>query len=168
MTRDIASSINNKFGEILVLPEAKIDKTIMTIPGTDGQKMSKSYNNFINIFLPEKKLKKQVMSIVTDSTPMEDPKDPDTCNVYALYKLLASEKQNEEMRANYIGGNYGFGHAKLALFELLLENFSTERVRYDELMDDKAQLDAILEAGAAKARKVAFDVLNRVRTKVGY
>ena len=168
MTRDIASSLNNHLGEVLVLPEARIDRQVMTVPGTDGQKMSKSYNNFINIFQPDKQLKKQVMGIVTDSTPLEEPKNPDSCNVYALYKLLAGADQIQEMRANYEGGNYGYGHAKKALLELIMETFKTERARFDELMSDQEKLDEILLRGAEKARTVAKDVLQRVRKKAGY
>lgn len=168
MTRDIAGAFNNAYGETFVLPETKIDTNVMVVPGTDGQKMSKSYGNFINIFLPEKKLRKQVMKIITDSTPLEEPKNPDTCNAFALYKLLASEAQTEEMRQNYLGGNYGYGHAKQALFELIIDKFSEERQNFDTLMADKSQIDAALATGAEKARKVAKEVLQRVREKAGY
>ena len=168
MTRDIAGSFNNRFGETFVLPETRVDERVMVVPGTDGQKMSKSYNNFIDIFLPDKKLRKQVMGIVTDSTPMEEPKDPEGDNVFALYKLLASEKQIEEMRANYTGGNYGYGHAKQALFELICEKFQTERERYWNYMENKSTLDEELAKGAEKARKIAREVLYRVREKIGY
>ncbi len=120
MTRDIASSFNHKYGEIFVVPDTKVDDEVMTIPGTDGQKMSKSYGNTIDIFLPEKKLKTNVRAIITDSTPLEEPKNPDTCNVFNIYKLLADKAQIKEMRANYEGGNYGYGHAKQALFELIV------------------------------------------------
>lgn len=168
MTRDIASSLNHKYGETLVIPEAKIDENVMIVPGTDGQKMSKSYNNFIDIFLPEKKLRKQVMGIVTDSTPLEEPKDPDTDNVFALYKLLASPEQTETMRQNYLGGNYGYGHAKQALYELILENFKAEREKFNYYMENLPELDAELAKGADKARVVAQDVLARVRAKLGY
>ena len=139
----------------------------MLIPGTDGNKMSKSRNNFINIFLPEKQLRKQVMSIETDSTPLEDPKNPDTDNVFALYKLLASPEQIEEMRQNYLKGGYGYGHAKQALYELILEKYADARTKFNELMEDKETLDAFLENGAFKARQVAQDVLKRTRAKLG-
>ncbi len=168
MTRVIAKSFNGTFGETFVIPEEKIDEQIMTIPGTDGQKMSKSYNNYINIFLPKKQLKKQVMNIVTDSTPLEEPKDPDVCNVYNIYKLLASEEQISEMRKNYQAGGYGYGHAKKALLELLLEEFEEERAKFDALMEDTEELDRLLQIGAEKARKVALEVLNKVRVKAGY
>ncbi|MFV0233217.1 tryptophan--tRNA ligase [Empedobacter falsenii] len=167
ITRSVAEKFNHQMGETFVLPQAAIDENIMLIPGTDGNKMSKSRNNFINIFLPEKQLRKQVMSIETDSTPLEDPKNPDTDNVFALYKLLASPAQIEEMRQNYLKGGYGYGHAKQALYELILEKYADARVRFDELMNDKDTLDAFLENGALKARGVAQKVLKRTRVKLG-
>src|SRR5690606_9980550 len=121
ITRDVAARFNHQMGDVFVLPEAKIAEDIMIIPGTDGEKMSKSRNNFINIFEDDKKLRKQIMAIVTDATPLEDPKNPDTCNVFALYKLLGTTEQVDQMRAYYEGGNYGYGHAKQALFELICE-----------------------------------------------
>ena len=168
ITRDVASRFNNQMGETFVLPDAKIDEQVMIIPGTDGNKMSKSRNNFINIFLPEKQLRKQIMSIETDSTPLEDPKNPDTDNVFALYKLLASPEQIEEMRQNYLNGGYGYGHAKQALYELVLEKYADARVKFNELMEDKETLDAFLENGAFKAREVAQGVLKRVRKQLGF
>ncbi|MFV0176348.1 tryptophan--tRNA ligase [Empedobacter falsenii] len=167
ITRSVAEKFNHQMGETFVLPQAAIDENIMLIPGTDGNKMSKSRNNFINIFLPEKQLRKQVMSIETDSTPLEDPKNPDIDNVFALYKLLASPAQIEEMRQNYLKGGYGYGHAKQALYELILEKYADARVRFDELMNDKDTLDAFLENGALKARDVAQKVLKRTRVKLG-
>ena len=168
MTRDVASRFNNKMGETFVLPQDKIQKDSQLVPGTDGEKMSKSRNNFITIFLPEKELKKQVMSIVSDSKGLEESKDPDSCNIFAIYKLLASEKEIENMRANYIAGNYGYGHAKLALYELILIKFERERKIYSELMANPAKIDEILAIGAEKARAVAKGVLQRVRSKIGY
>ncbi|GGH68441.1 tryptophan--tRNA ligase [Phaeocystidibacter marisrubri] len=169
MTRDIATKVNMAYdSEIFVIPEATIDESIMTIPGTDGQKMSKSYGNVIDIFLPAKQLKKQVMSILTDSTPLEEPKNPDTCHVFALYKLMANEAQVEEMRANYLGGNYGYGHAKKALLDLILEEFAEEREKFDKLMEDPQAIYAALEKGAEKARVVARATLARVREAMGY
>ena len=167
ITRDVASRFNNQMGETFVIPEAKIDEQVMIIPGTDGNKMSKSRNNFINIFLPEKQLRKQVMSIETDSTPLEDPKNPDTDNVFAIYKLLASPEQIEKMRENYLKGGYGYGHAKQALYELILEKYAVARLKFNELMEDKATLDAFLETGASKAREVAQSVLKRTRNQLG-
>jgi len=168
MTRDVASRFNNVVGKTLVLPEAKVSKDTMLVPGTDGQKMSKSRNNFINIFLDDKKLRKQIMSIQTDSTPLEDPKNPETDNVFALYKLLASDAETATMRANYLGGNYGYGHAKQALYELILEKFALEREKYNHYMNHLDELDDALSIGAEKARKVAATVLKRVRKNIGY
>jgi len=168
MTRDVASRFNHKMGETFVLPQDKIQENTMLIPGIDGEKMSKSRNNFINIFLPDKQLKKQVMSIVSDSKALEDPKDPDTCHIFALYKLLASPEQIAEMDANYREGGYGYGHAKTALYELILSKFEKERMLYNELMSDRSKIDEALKIGAGKARKVAREVLIRVRSKVGF
>lgn len=168
ITRDVASRFNHQMGDTLVLPQAKIEEKIMIIPGTDGEKMSKSRNNYINIFLPDKQLRKQVMSIQTDSTPLEEPKNPDTCNVFALYKLIASAEETQQMRANYLAGNYGYGHAKQALYELLLETFAQPREKFQYYMANLDILENILQEGAIKARKVADDVLKRVREKIGY
>jgi tryptophanyl-tRNA synthetase len=168
MTRDVASRFHAVNGETFVIPEARINEETKLIPGTDGQKMSKSRNNYLDIFLPEKQLRKQVMSIVTDSKELEDPKDPETCNVFALYRLLASESEIEAMRTNYINGGYGYGHAKQALFEKIMEVFSTPRERYKHLMDNKSEIDHALQIGAERARATAAKVLKRVREKVGY
>ena len=168
MTRDVADRFHHVNGETFVLPEAKINENTKLVPGIDGEKMSKSRNNFINIFLPEKELKKQVMSIVTDSKGLEDVKNPDECNIFAIYKLLADDDAIQTMRNNYTAGGYGYGHAKLALFELILNKFAQERARYDHLMNNLGEIDAALQIGAEKARLVAKDVLKRVREKVGY
>lgn len=168
MTRDVASRFHAKMGDTFVLPEGKVQENTKLIPGTDGEKMSKSRGNFINIFLSEKQLRKKVMSIETDSTPLEDPKDWNTCNCFAIYSLLASEEQAANMKANYEGGNYGYGHAKQALFELILERFSKQRERYTYYMENLNEIDAALAKGAEKAKLVADDVLKRVREKVGY
>jgi tryptophanyl-tRNA synthetase len=169
MTRDIASAFNNKLGqEILTVPEGLVDERVMIVPGTDGQKMSKSYNNFINIFLPEKELKKVVMGIVTDSTPLEAPKDPDTCNAFKIYQLLASKEQTETMRQNYLKGGYGYGHAKTALFELILEKYAEQRKVYNELMQDPKRLEQELSIGESKAKKMAQEKLGLIRTALGY
>lgn len=168
ITRDVASRFNHQMGETFVLPQAKIEERIMIIPGTDGEKMSKSRNNFINIFLDDKTLKKQVMSIQTDSTPLEEPKNPDTCNVFALYSLLASEEQTQQMRNNYLAGNYGYGHAKTALYELILEKFAEPRKKFQYYMENISELEAILQEGAVKAQKIANEVLKKVREKIGY
>lgn len=168
MTRDVASRFHAVNGETFVLPEAKISEETKLIPGTDGQKMSKSRNNYIDIFLPEKQLRKQVMSIVTDSKELEDKKDPETCNVFALYRLLGSDEEIKIMRENYERGGYGYGHAKQALFEKILSTFSTQRARYEYLMNNKSEIDSALKIGSDRARKVASIVLKRVREKVGY
>jgi tryptophanyl-tRNA synthetase len=167
MTRDIAEKFNNVYGDTFVLPQAKIDEEVMIVPGIDGQKMSKSYNNFINIFLPEKELKKIVMSIVTDATPLESPKNPDTCNVFALYRLLADKEQIAAMRGNYERGGYGYGAAKTALYELLLDKFKNQRETYNYYMANRNELDERLLQGAEKARVIAKATLNRVREKLG-
>lgn len=168
MTRDVASRFNQKFGETLVIPEEQVQEQTMLIPGVDGEKMSKSRGNTIDIFLPEKVLRKQIMSIVSDSTPLEEPKNPDTCNVFALYKLLAENDQVIEMQENYKRGGYGFGHAKQALFELILTKFEKERIDFNRLMSNQPSIDSALQVGAKKARIVAKDVLKRIRSKVGY
>ncbi|MDB2495306.1 tryptophan--tRNA ligase [Flavobacteriaceae bacterium] len=168
MTRDVVSRFHSKMGETFVMPEAKVHENTMLIPGTDGAKMSKSKNNIINIFLNDKKLRKQIMGIQTDSIPMEEPKDPNSCNVFALYKLMASESEIASMKANYEGGNYGYGHAKQALFELLIEQFSKEREMYNYYMENLEEVEKALEIGAKKASVIANEVLERVRKKLGY
>lgn len=168
-TRDLAEKVNHHFQqEIFVVPQEKIDEDVMLIPGIDGQKMSKSKNNFINIFLPEKELKKVVMSVVTDSTPLESPKNPDTDNVFALYKLLAGAADTQALREKYLAGGFGYGHAKTALFELILEKFKQEREAYTHFMSDRAELDRELKKGADKARAIGTPVLERVRSVMGY
>ncbi|MBZ9630904.1 tryptophan--tRNA ligase [Salegentibacter sp. LM13S] len=168
ITRDVASRFHSKMGETFVIPEAKVQENTMYVPGTDGAKMSKSKSNTINLFVTDKKLRKQIMAIATDSTPLEEPKNPDTCNVFNLYKLVASEAQIAEMRKNYEAGGFGYGHAKQALYEVLLEQFETPRKKYEYYMNNLEELDKALEVGAEKARNVANEVINRVRTKVGY
>ncbi len=168
-TRDLAEKINHHYQkEIFVVPEVIIDEQVMTIPGTDGRKMSKSYNNFINIFLPEKELKKVVMSIVTDSTPLEEPKNPDTDNVFALYKLIGSPEQVEDLRKKYLAGNFGYGHAKNAFLELILDHFKNERTAFDRYMNDKDLLQSELKKGEDKARSIATPVLAGVRDVLGF
>ena len=168
MTRDIASAFNHRYGDVFVLPEARIDEQIMTIPGTDGQKMSKSYGNTIDIFQTDKKLRKNVMQIITDSTPMEEPKNPDNCNVFNIYKLLASDEQVAEMRKNYEEGNYGYGHAKQALFELIVEKYAKERELYNHYMENLDELQKKLEKGEEKAAEIAVKTLGRVRKVLGF
>ena len=168
ITRDVAARFNHQMGETFVLPEAITSDDTKIVPGLDGEKMSKSRNNIINIFLDDKALRKQVMSIETDSTPLEDPKDPETDNVFAIYKLIATAEQTEAMRTNYLAGGYGYGHAKQALYELIVETFKTEREKYKYYMENPAEMDALLKAGAHKAGLVANGVLKRVREKMGY
>jgi len=168
MTRDVASRFHAQMGETFVIPEAKVQEETKYIPGTDGDKMSKSKGNTINLFLPDKQLRKQIMGIETDSTPLEEPKNPDTCNVFALYKLLAEKDQLEQLRNNYLAGNYGYGHAKQALFELIVQKFEKQRELYNYYMDHPEEIDAALKKGALKASKFADEVLKRVRIKLGY
>lgn len=168
MARDIASGFNNQYGETFVIPEARIEEAVMTIPGTDGEKMSKSYGNFIDIFLPDKELLKQVKSIVTDSTPVEAPKNPDTDNVFAIYKLIASDEQTAALRSNYLAGNFGYGHAKQALFDLIISKFAKEREAFNYYMNNPGELDKKLLIGEAKARTIANQVIEKVRRKLGF
>ena len=168
MTRDVASRFHAQMGETFVMPEAKVEQYAKYIPGTDGGKMSKSNNNFINLFLPDKQLRKQIMSIQTDSTPMEAPKDPDTCNVFAIYKFIGDPNQIEELREKYLAGNFGYGHAKQALYDLIIEKYAAQREKYTYYMNNLSEIDAALEKGAAKATVVANSVLGKVRTKLGY
>ncbi len=168
MSRDVANRFNHKMGDTLVPPEAKIQEHVMLVPGIDGEKMSKSRQNEINLFLEDKKLRKQIMKIQTDSTPIEEPKDPDNCNLFALYKLVASEAQIAAMKANYLQGNYGYGHAKQAFFELLITKYAKERALYNHYMNNLNEIDAALAIGTDKARIVAQEVLGRVRVKLGY
>ena len=170
ITRDVASRFNSQMGETFVLPEPFIEQNTMLVPGTNGGKMSKSANNIINIFLDDKALRKQVMSIETDSTPLEDPKNPDTCKIFAIYKLLASENQIAQMTENYKNTNrdFGYGHAKQALFELITEKFKTQRGQYNYYMANPEEVEKALLHGAEKAGKTANGVLARVRAKLGF
>ena len=168
MSRDVANRFNHQMGDTLIPPQAKIQEGTMYVPGTDGEKMSKSKNNIIDIFLPDKQLRKQIMKIKTDSTPLEDPKNPNTCNLFSLYQLLASKEQVAEMREKYVAGNYGYGHAKQAFYELLIEKFAKERELYNHYMNNLPEIDKALAIGAKKAHIVADEVLGRVRTKLGY
>ncbi|MBS1491788.1 MAG: tryptophan--tRNA ligase [Bacteroidetes bacterium] len=167
IARDIATTFNSTYGETFVVPEAKIEEEVMTVPGTDGQKMSKSYGNIIDIFLPEKELKKQVMSIVTDSTPMEAPKNPDQDNVFAIYKLIASPAQTEALRQKYKAGNFGYGHAKQELLGLILDTYQTEREAFNRYMNGP-ELEEILTRCELRATAIASDVMSKVRTKLGF
>lgn len=168
MARDIASSFNNTYGETFVVPEAKIEETVTTIPGTDGQKMSKSYGNIIDIFLPDKELRKQIMSIVTDSTPMEAPKNPEKDNVFAIYRLVATAEQTETLRQKYLAGNFGYGHAKQELFELLISKYAKEREAFNFYMSNLPELEKKLQLGEKKAKDIAAITLAKVRRATGF
>ena len=168
ITRDIAGAFNHVYKDSFIIPDVKIDKKVMTVPGTDGQKMSKSYNNIINIFLPDNKLRKQIMSIQTDSLALEDPKDPEACNVYQIYNLLASKDQSERLANKYRAGNFGYGHAKQELFDLICSKFSTEREKFTFLMSNTDIIEKELISGAVKAKVIANSVLCRVRENIGY
>ncbi|MES2762971.1 MAG: tryptophan--tRNA ligase [Bacteroidota bacterium] len=169
ITRDIASKFNTQYNQqIFVLPQAKVDEQVMIVPGTDGQKMSKSYNNYINIFLPEKELLKVVKTIVTDAKLLEEPKDPDTCNVFKLYSLLANDIQICEMRTNYENGGYGYGHAKTALYELILTKFEEPRNRYNMYMSNPELLEKQLQIGEKRAKRIAKKKLKLVRNILGF
>jgi tryptophanyl-tRNA synthetase len=170
ITRDVAARFNHQMGETFVLPESYIQEDTKYVPGTNGGKMSKSANNIINIFLDDKALRKQIMSIESDSTPLEDPKNPDTCNIFAIYKLVATDSQIQKMRENYANANadYGYGHAKQELYELILDKFKTEREKYNYYMNNLAEIDQELFRGAEKAAAIANGVLKRVRQKLGF
>ncbi|SHN32249.1 tryptophanyl-tRNA synthetase [Cyclobacterium lianum] len=169
IARDIASGFNHRMGEeLLTIPEARISENVMIIPGTDGQKMSKSYNNYIDIFLPEKQLKKNINTIITDSTPLEEPKDPDTCTVFKLFQLMAEASQTQDLRQKYLGGNFGYGHAKKELLGLILDKYKEERLAFDHLMDNLPELEARLEAGERKARSTANVLLSKLRNRLGF
>jgi tryptophanyl-tRNA synthetase len=170
MTRDVAAKFNHLMGETFVMPEATIMKETNYVPGTNGGKMSKSANNTINIFLDDKALRKQIMAIETDSTPLEEPKNTETCCVFAIYKLLADENEMLTMVENYknVNRDFGYGHAKQALFELMITKFKTEREKYNYYMNNQSAIDEALELGAKKAKIVAAEVLKRVREKLGF
>ena len=168
ITRDVAQKINHQLGDIFVLPKEKIRENMVFVPGKDGEKMSKSKGNTIDIFQTDKKLRKSVMQIETDSTPLEAPKDPDTCNVFKLYEIIASPEETQELRQKYEAGNFGYGHAKQALFERIKSEFDPMREQYQNLMNDRQRIDDALEKGAEKAKQVADDVLGRLREKLGY
>lgn len=170
ITRDVAARFNHQMGETFVLPESYIQEETKYVPGTNGGKMSKSANNIINIFLDDKSLRKQIMSIESDSTPLEAPKNPDSCNIFSIYKLLATDSQIQKMRENYANANadYGYGHAKQELFELIIDKFKTEREKYNYYMNNLAEVDQELFRGAEKAAAIATGVLKRVREKLGF
>ena len=168
ITRDVAIKFNNKHGETFVIPEAKVNESTQYVTGTNGEKMSKSKGNIVDIFLPEKQLKKQIMSIQTDSTPLEEPKEFQNCNVFKIFKLIADENQTNEMKNKYQSGGYGYGHAKTDLLNLILEKYKENRSKFDYLMSNKKEIDLILSEGSKKAEITAKQVLERVKTKLGF
>jgi tryptophanyl-tRNA synthetase len=168
ITRSVANKFNHQNGDTFIVPESRVDEETMLIPGIDGNKMSKSKKNIIDIFLEEKLLKKQISNIKTDSLPLEASKDWKSCNLFKIYKLLADEDKTEMMKKNYTKGGYGYGHAKTDLLNLILSKYSSEREKYTFYMGNLDKIDSILKAGALKASKTADEVLNRVRIKVGF
>jgi tryptophanyl-tRNA synthetase len=170
IARDVASRFNHQMGDVFVVPEPSLNKETMYVPGTDGHKMSKSRGNIINIFLDDKKLRKQIMSIETDSTPLEEPKNPETCKIFSIYRLLATPEQQDEMRTKYANASrdFGYGHAKQALYELILARFKTERERYNHYVSNPEAVEELLLDGARKASAVADGVLARTRKILGF
>ena len=168
ITRDIAGAFNHKYPNSFIIPETKIDEKVMIVPGTDGKKMSKSYNNVIDIFLSDKQLRKQIMSIKTDSLSLESKKDAEECNVYNLYKLFASEDQISNLKKKYQAGNFGYGQAKQELFDLICQTYRKERESFNYLINNVEVIEEELKKGAIKARKIAQDVLQRIRKNIGY
>ncbi len=167
VTRDIAIKFNNEFGEVFTIPQPSIQEDVAVVPGLDGQKMSKSYGNTIELFGDMKETKARIMKIVSDSKPLEEPKDPATCNIFALYKLFANEAQQAEMEANYRGGNYGYGHAKKALYAIFEESFAPFRAKRAELQAHPDYVEEILRKGADRARAEAAITLDKARKAVG-
>lgn len=168
IARDVAQKFNNNYGEVLTVPEAKLQQNTMYVPGLDGAKMSKSRNNTIQIFSSAKELKKQVMSIQTDSTPLEEPKDPDTNNVYNIYKLLATPEETKTMREKFLTGGYGYGTAKKDLLDVIMRDFGEAKEKYDYYMKNLDFLENQLQEGAEKTRKVATQTLERIRSALNF
>ena len=168
IARDLATNFNNQYGPTFTIPQAVIDMHIATIPGIDGQKMSKSYNNTVNIFLPEKELRQVIMSIQTDSLSIAATKDPDQCNIYKLYSTLASAADIATMRQQYLHGGYGYKEAKEAFFELILEKFREPRARFNDYIKDLSAIECILQSGEQKAKEIATKTLTIVQEKLGY
>lgn len=167
IARDIALKVNNEWGEIFILPEAKINEDLAVIVGTDGAKMSKSYKNTIDIFNDDKTLKKQISSIVTDSTALEDPKNPEECNVFKIAKLFLDNEGQENLRNRYLKGGEGYGHFKMYLNELMIDYFKEIREKYNELLNKPSYLKEVLDFGASKARKIAQEKMQKIYTKIG-
>ncbi len=167
IARDVAGAFNRAYGETLVLPAARVQADVQTVPGLDGQKMSKSYGNTIDLFAPDKELLKTIKSIVTDSRGLDEPKDPATDTVFRLFELVASAEDTNMLRGKYEAGGYGYGHAKQALYEVVVSRFAEERRSFNELINDLPELDRRLAVGAARAQTYGSAVLNRVREKMG-
>ena len=167
VTRDIAIKFNNTYGETFVLPEPEINEDTAALPGLDGQKMSKSYDNTIDIFMDEKPLRKRVMAIVTDSTPVEEPKNPDTCNLFALYKLFADKGEIEDLRKRYLAPGLRYGDVKQELFERIRDFFAPFKAERERLLADPGHIRSVLDMGADKARSVIVPIMDEVRQKVG-
>jgi tryptophanyl-tRNA synthetase len=167
VARDIAIKFNNEYGEIFTIPEPEIDDQVATVPGLDGRKMSKSYGNTIDLFIDEKGLRKQVMRIVTDPTPVEEPKNPDTCNVFQIYRLFLNQEQQQALRKRYLAGGLGYGEVKQELFETIRDFFTPFAERRQELISDPDGLRKILARGADKARATGQKTLRKVRKKTG-
>ena len=167
MARDMGARFNHQMGDVFVLPQAELQEDTKYVPGTDGNKMSKSRGNIINIFLPEKELKKQVMGIETDSKSLEEPKDPETDKVFALYELIATAEQTEVLRQKYLAGNFGYGHAKNELLSLILTKYAKERELFSYYMNNLPELEEKLQEGAEKTRKIATETLKKVRASLG-
>lgn len=168
MARDLAEKFNFTYGNTFVVPQPKVNENNTTIPGIDGHKMSKSYNNTIDIFLNEKELKKNISTIITDSTPLEEPKSTSNCNVFNIYSAFASAENIAQLKAKYEAGNYGYGHAKAELLSLLIDTYKNERERFNYYMQNTNELDKILEIGAKKANIIANAKLKLVRDKLGF
>jgi len=168
ITRDVASRFNNQMGETLVIPQPKLQEESKFVIGTDGEKMSKSKGNTIDVFLSDEKLKKQIMKIQTQSLSIEDKKNPKECNVYNIYSLISSKEKTEALKARYTTGGLGYGEAKEILFNEILERFQKERDLYNTYHSNKTKVEGVLQDGAKKARKQAQIVLKRVRSKVGF
>jgi tryptophanyl-tRNA synthetase len=167
VARDIAIKVNNEYGELFTIPEPDIDDEVATVPGLDGQKMSKSYKNTIDLFQDEKSLRKQIMRIVTDPTPVEDPKDPERCNVFNIFRLFLDQEQENDLRRRYLAGGLGYGEVKEELFVMVRDYFAPFTARRTELLADSEGLRRILADGAQKARYVAAKTLRKVRKKTG-
>ncbi len=167
VARDIAIKFNSVYGEVFTVPEAIIDKSVATVPGVDGQKMSKSYGNTIEVFMEKDALKRKVMGIVTDSLPVEAKKDPDKCNLFNIYKLFLSEKEEKDLRKRYEAGGLKYGEVKKELFKVIWDYFAEARVKREALINDKEYINRVLKQGAEKAREIALGTLKKVKRITG-